>query len=322
MVHEEVVSGTMENNERAVARKFFKNRIFEANGQAFEDLFTRIMSLAVPGFKPVKPHGNIGDRKNDGYVETTQVYYQVFAPEDLRKSHSEATSKLKNDFKELKQYWPTVREFYFVLNDKYKGPYPDAVQDINSLKKSYGLDNADFLLAKDLENMAFSELTDDALLELVNFPPNPALLPHLDFSVLNEVVSHILGMPSLPPEQDDLVVPDWDAKIEFNGLGPIASSYLNAAAFKVGYLEEFLQNQSDFATHELRDHMISLYKQAKRSETIDDSTGGDAIFSQMVELGAPIKEAPYQDAFLVVLAKYFEACDVFEAPENNHADAE
>jgi hypothetical protein len=69
----------MNSQERAIARKFFKNRILEADGQAFQDLFNRIMSVAIPGFKPIKPHGNIGDRKNDGYVEATQTYYQCSA---------------------------------------------------------------------------------------------------------------------------------------------------------------------------------------------------------------------------------------------------
>ncbi|MBZ4231317.1 hypothetical protein LAN31_22090, partial [Mycobacterium tuberculosis] len=37
----------------------------------------------IPGFERVKPHGNIGDRGNDGWVCGVGVYYQVYAPEDL-----------------------------------------------------------------------------------------------------------------------------------------------------------------------------------------------------------------------------------------------
>ncbi len=306
----------MNSKEKAIARKFFRSRILEADGQAFQDLFNRIMSLAVPGFKPIKPHGNIGDRKNDGYVEATQTYYQVYAPEDLRKSHSEATSKLKTDLEGLKRAWPSVREFYFVLNDKYKGPYPDAAQDITALKELYGLDKADIMLAKDLENIAFSKLDDDELIELVNFPPDPSDTPHLDFSVLSEVVAHIMSMPSLPPDHEELVVPNWDAKIAFNGLGDIASRYLNAAAFKVGFVEEYLKHQSEFASQDLRDHLIALYDHAKSSSSSTERNNGDDIFFQMLRLGTPKQQAPYQDAFLVVVAKYFEACDVFEAPED------
>ena len=315
LLGDEAISKIMNSREKAVARKFFKNRILEANGQAFEDLFTRIMSLAIPGFKPVKPHGNIGDRKNDGYVEATQTYYQVFAPEELKKSHAEATSKLKRDFSGLIRHWPSVREFYFVLNDKYRGVYPDAAQDINSLKERFGLEKAEVMLAKDLEEITFTKLADDALFELVNFPPDPASIPHLNFGVLSEVVSHIMSMPSLPPVHEELVVPDWDAKVAFNGLGESAIRLLNAAALKVGYLEEYLKNQSDFASHELRDRMTSLYEQARCEETALNESADD-VFFRMLELGAPRKKAPYQDAFLVVLAKYFEACDVFESPEN------
>lgn len=232
----------MNSQEKAIARKFFKSIILEADGQSFQDLFNRIMRSAFPGFKPIKPHGNIGDQKNDGYVETTQTYFQVYAPEDIRKSHSEATAKLRKDFEGLKQAWPAVREFYFVLNDKYKGPYPDAAQDITALKQLHGLVKADIMLAKDLENIAFSKLADDVLLELVHFPPDPTTLPHLDFNILSEVISHIMRMPSAPPDHENLIAPDWDSKIAFNGLGELARSYLNAAAFKVGFLEEYLKN--------------------------------------------------------------------------------
>lgn len=42
----------------------FKLRVHECNGQAYEDLFVSVMGKRYPQFKPVKPHGNVGDRKN------------------------------------------------------------------------------------------------------------------------------------------------------------------------------------------------------------------------------------------------------------------
>jgi hypothetical protein len=107
------VSSEMNNQEKAVARKFFKSRILEADGQAFEDLFVRIMSLAVPGFTPIKPHGLIGDRKNDGYVEATGTYYQVFAPEDLNKISK--TSRFRS--------FPTMRSSSLWVSHLIRQPY-------------------------------------------------------------------------------------------------------------------------------------------------------------------------------------------------------
>ncbi len=306
----------MNSQEKAVARKFFKSKILEADGQAFEDLFVRIMSLAVPGFKPIRPHGSIGDRKNDGYVEATGTYYQVFAPEDLTKSHAKATVKLKTDLDGLLKAWPSVQNFFFVLNDKYKGPYPDAAQHISALRKEYQLVESDIMLAKDLEDLAFTKLPDDALIELVNFPPDPSTLPHLDFGVLGEVIAHIMRNPSLPKEDEELVVPDWDRKLEINGLSKVNKQYIEAAARKMGYLKDYLANQGEFASQELRNRMVAIYEKAKNSVPENERPDGDIVFARMLELGVPTKQSPFQDAFMVVFAKYFETCDVFEEPED------
>jgi hypothetical protein len=123
-------------------------------------------------------------------------------------------------------------------------------------------------------------------------------------------------MSSFSPETENLVVPDWDQKITFNGLGETTRHFLNAAALKVGYVEEYLKNQGEFATQELRNRMITLYRQAQDSFSKLGTHDGDDIFTEMVHLGIPKQQSPYQDAFFVVMAKYFESCDVFEEPKN------
>ena len=76
----------MTKNQKAKARIFFENRILKADKQAFEDLFTEIMNYKEADFRSIKPWGNIGDRKNDGYIRSRGIFYQVYASEDIRKS--------------------------------------------------------------------------------------------------------------------------------------------------------------------------------------------------------------------------------------------
>ncbi|MEG5963999.1 hypothetical protein UXP95_17325 [Enterobacter ludwigii] len=132
----------------------FKLKVHESNGIEYENLFSKVMSYYRPGFDKVKPHGNIGDRGNDGWVYDSGIYYQVYAPEDLPNNEKKSLDKMKDDFKKLYLYWntiSTVREFYFVINDKYNGIPPYLNKAIAEIKNEYGLNNAMVIGATILE---------------------------------------------------------------------------------------------------------------------------------------------------------------------------
>ena len=107
----------MNNQEKALLRKQFKLKIHEANGQAFEDIFTTIMNYVESDFQSIKPWGNIGDRKNDGYIRSKGIFFQVFSPEEITTSYPNVIKKLNGDFNKLLKQWSPVNEFYFVVND-------------------------------------------------------------------------------------------------------------------------------------------------------------------------------------------------------------
>lgn len=138
----------------AIARNMFHLQIYEADGQRFEDLFLKVMNYKSRDFQAVKPYGNIGDRKNDGWIESENTYFQVYAPTDITKSINDAVSKLRVDFEGLYFHWNSlckIKKFYFVLNDKYKGSPPQLQQEILKIKSEFGLDVAKVFVAKDLE---------------------------------------------------------------------------------------------------------------------------------------------------------------------------
>ncbi|MBD8790999.1 hypothetical protein IFR09_11480 [Pseudomonas syringae] len=150
----------------------FRLMVHEAEGQKYEDLFVKIMVFHDPSFKPVKAHGNIGDRGNDGWVASSGKYYQCYAPSELLNNNKAAINKLKGDFEKLKSYWDDIaqiKEFYFVVNDKFKGAPPHIYRTINEIKIKYKLDIAEILLASQLEQILFN-LPDRQIKHIVGEP--------------------------------------------------------------------------------------------------------------------------------------------------------
>lgn len=298
----------MNSQEKALLRVMFKNKIYQSDGQVFEDLFTSVMNYAEKDFRTIKPWGNIGDRKNDGYIKSTGTFYQVFAPEEIEKSYPNTVKKIHTDFNGLIEQWSSVSSFYFVINDKYKGVNADAEQKMEQIKKDYNLVNAGILTAKDIENILFN-LEDDQIFQIVGMLPDPSIIKNIDYSILNEVIVHIMELPLQTNVDEKVVLPEWEKKIKFNGLSNIVENYLNHASQQLVNLEIYLSNNGDFAADTLREKLSEVYMAEK------DKKSGDDLFFTMLNTLSPKQTQAYQNVVIVIMAKYFESCDIFEEPK-------
>lgn len=201
-----------------------------------------------------------------------------------------------------------MNSFYFVINDKYKGVHADVEQKIQRIKEDYGLKDAAILTAKDIENKLF-ELEEDQIFSIVGLLPDPANIKNIDYSILNEVIGHIMGLPIQPNVDGKIILPDWDKKIKFNKLSDMVAGYLNTASYQQKNLETYLSDNGNFVADVLRDKINEVYLQEK------EKSSGDQLFMSMVEQLSPKQTQPYQNTVIIIMAKYFEACDIFEEPK-------
>ncbi|MFC5471584.1 tetratricopeptide repeat protein [Cohnella suwonensis] len=167
-----------------IQRILFKNKILASNGQAFEDLFCKVMMYFNKNFRPVKPQGAVGDRKNDGFDDLLGVYYQVYAPENIGIKTAVTIKKIKDDFLGLYNQWPGINQFFFVVNDKYNGVHPDIELTLQELQDSHGI-RCKPLLVKDLEEM-FINLDIDKMKTIIgDFDENYELVYGSGFRYLS-----------------------------------------------------------------------------------------------------------------------------------------
>lgn len=303
----------MTREEKLIAIHLFQNRVLKANGNSFEELFTLVMQSANPGFIQVKPQGSLGDKKNDGFDPTTGIYYQVYAPEDLSTTEDKAIKKLHTDFNGLKKYWPTigypVKEFYYVVNDKYQGVGPGLLKNIKELQKANHNIIIGLFKNNDLQNV-FENLNETKITEIIGFVPG-ADISMLEMDVLHNVIEHIMNtevdsaLPTIPNN------PNFNKKIEFNGLSSEIASMMRTALINATSIDDYFANNNNFLRDELRNRFNGLYLSAKKSNSEPDQ-----IFAEVYASSCPQKATQaHTTAVMTLMAYYFECCDIFETPE-------
>ena len=304
-------------DQKLAALKFLESRILRSDGQAYEDLFCEVMVAANPNFKTVKPHGRIGDRKNDGFDSVVGLFCQVFAPENLHKSEGSALKKLAEDFAGLLAHWPhiaPIKEFWFVLNDRYKGTTHPIEDLLSKLSETHNIPCRSFL-NKDLEHV-FESLPEEKKLRVVGSLPNPETLAAFEFSSLNEIIVHLMEIKVVAQRETRPENLDFIQKIQFNNLSDYPGSLLRAGDYQRAEIETYFSGRLNASKLDIQQRFIELYKEGQQHWQ-DSEGAADSIFWHILDSAKPSKEAKYDSEVAALMAFYFEKCDIFEEPTTN-----
>ncbi len=304
------------NQEQYIAAIIFRNRILTYKGQQFEDFFVSLMSTANTNFKPVKAYGNLGDWKNDGFDKITGTYYQVFGPEDLKnkKTIADGVKKLKEDFEGLYRKWNDIcqiKKYFFVANDRYEG-FPPPIHDmVIKLQKIYSHIDIEILGASDLEKI-FNPLDRLAKQEIIGLIPDQSI-PVVEYEALNETVKFLLNVESDLNYPDQLIVPDFDEKISFNGLSESIRNRLTVGSYQEGNLTEYFNNIPGIKEILQRKFHL-LYEESKKSINKTDENLADHRFYYILDKACVKNTIAIQTSVFVLMSYYFSSCDIFEEP--------
>jgi hypothetical protein len=298
-------------------KSLFHARCILTDGSAFQDLFYRLMLKTESGFTPIKPQGRLGDMKNDGYIPSRGIYFQVYAPEDIKKATtvSSATKKLKTDFEGLFKKWDKVckiREFYFVVNDKSKGIPVALAMALNNLEQQYKDIKFGFYKLNNLIER-FETIPIDERDEFIGYIPNESTDFEINYEKLYYVLDNVkeFKMPSIPGK---LIVPDFDNKLEYNGLCDYIKGMLRNANYSTNQLHDFFKEQDQEIEKDVCEYLHSLYLRAKDEIGEDVENSADCRFFYMLNKICPDMILPSVTTAMVLLSYYFESCDIFEEP--------
>jgi hypothetical protein len=300
-----IEAGRLDLFVRGYYELLFKVRFTEAHGQAFQDFFSDIMEKAFPGdFHRVKPWGPIGDLKNDGYVSSKRLIFQVYAPSAL--SADETTAKMEEDFEGAFDHWaPHCDGWVFVTNERTGLPAPVERKLLELNSRHAGISVASWGY-EELRRLVFG-LADAEIAALLG--PIPARTDVADVryrdldTVLEGIANRMVGAePDLTPVDP--------GKLNANGLSEWVSRLLAVGfegATSVGAY--FRDHYSPTKGDEVAAQFTAEYVRLR-----DLGTPPDEIFLGLrIFAGGPHVLPPkLEGAVLTLLAYLFERCDIYE----------
>ncbi len=110
----------------------YRVAFMERKGEAFQSFFSDIMEKRHPAdFIRVRPWGNIGDQKNDGYLRSERILFQCYAPNDL--AASACIAKIDEDLNGALPHWKKHFGTWVFVHNGLSGLGPEVTAHLLAL---------------------------------------------------------------------------------------------------------------------------------------------------------------------------------------------
>lgn len=279
----------------------------ESNGEAFQDFFSTIMEMRYPGdFVRVRPWGNLGDRKNDGYLRSKRQLFQCYAPREIELAKTIA--KINEDFHGALPHWKEYFDQWVFVHNDYQGLPADILKLLLELTDANApLSAAPWGYAELFRE--FIQLSEANVARLLGPAPTRKDIVDVRLEEIKSLLQHIALQPE-PLTADVRLVPA--DKLEYNQLSHGVATLLKAGMTRAEIVKKYLRGIADQTRY---DRMAAAFR--LRYKTFkDEGRAPDDIFAgfQKFVAGEDLPSPSYQAATLAILAFFFEACEIFERP--------
>ena len=285
----------------------FRIKFLEGDGNAFQELFASMMEYAHPGdFQKVRPYGNKGDLKCDGYLSSAKKVFQCYAPREIREAA--AIQKINKDFKGAVEHWANKMLAWVFVHNDHTGLPPGVVLHLEELKaENSGHEIAHWTWPTLME--VFGRLSRSHLEQLFGRQPTAADFDRLGFKELQIVLQAI--MVTKPEPEPVIKVPSLE-KIAYNKLSPETASFLALGRQRERAVQDFLERWPDPG---LADQIAQTFRSKYRSLQ-DVGLDNENIFIKLMQFAGfnQGSGSSHNAAVLAVLSYFFERCEIFEDP--------
>lgn len=302
-------------------RTLFKLKLYEVSGDSFQRLFNDIANYRYPDrFQAVAPYGNLGDGGNDGWFQNENCYFQVYGKKaDSKTNLDYILDKATGDFVKIQKQWGKIDSYHFVYNDRFEGTPAPIIKAVSDLKTTHNLVESSVWDSRKLEQL-FMALNGDQRCGILGGVPSE-IPDWIDSNLVSELLKYLADSVSSNFLFLDQTAPNFSEKIQVNGLTEPVSSYLKTYSYQTQEVEDFLAVRDVGLKQSIATEMQEIYKESLSKIPDSDDAAANTRYVWMVERLIP-KSAnahphtfkAYREAAQVILANYFEICDIYEHP--------
>lgn len=286
----------------------FENAFLKAKGEAFQTFFEQLMNRGYKAdFMACSPWGNVGDKKNDGFLKSERRLFQVYAPRKM--TAAEAKKKINEDFAGALEHWGKHFDKWSFVHNVSDG-LPPHVQELllETERKNPGVKIEPWSLEELRTVFRRLELSD--LQSWFGYtPPTAAEQAGIGFEDLRIVLEDIAAR-ELP--KDHAVMSVDPGKLKANRLSANVQMLLTAGILKAPLVKQSF-DEWDHPTYGER--MAKAFR-ARYEKLCEENPPlhPNEIFNELRLWtgGANEQSTTRLASVLAVLAYFFERCDIFE----------
>lgn len=288
--------------------KDFENAFLRAKGDAFQTFFEQLMGRAYKAdFMACRPWGNVGDKKNDGFLKSERRLFQVYAPNSM--TAAAAKTKITEDFAGALEHWGTHFDRWSFVHNAEDG-LPEHVQKLllEIERANPGVKIEPWCLEE--LRLIFRKLPVEDLRSWFGYtPPTMAEQVGIGFEEIRLVLEDVATRES--PASFPVMSVDA-GKLRANRLSSNVQALLTAGMVKAPLVRQFFDEwHAPTYGERMAKAFAARYAELKSSAP---PLHPNEIFHelQLWTGGEKQKSSAQLAAALAVLAYFFERCDIFE----------
>ncbi|MFM7021351.1 MAG: ABC-three component system protein [Flavobacteriales bacterium] len=275
--------------------------------QEYEDFFCAIMeAIHADDFQKIKPAGSLGDGKADGYLQSSKIVFQSYAP-DTGFQKPKLLAKIKDNLPGAISQWGDRMDKWVLVHHDKEGLPKYALDKIAEFSQQHPQLEFTSWSPNIIRSKALN-LSENKLIEIFGYAPSFDDINNLTHEPIKDLLKAIgESTAPIPVSFDPVSV----LKLEFNSLSTDAENLLIAGRRKEYLVGDLLSKWHDPSFGE----DTSQAFKARYTELKELQMTPNEVFAELHKFaGGTVSNTALQASSLAVLSYFFERCDIFENP--------